>query len=201
MGIDVDCFVHPPPAALICPICTDIASSPLAVCDEAHILCASCYDNLLKSHRENGHKSKKYPRCPTCRGSTTEADESVLAERIIHVKCGVHDYGCSWTGNYDDLFKHVKKCPLNAFPCHHSKLGCDASLRSHELAVHTVSCPVLQNTPAKLLSDLAAIVKRINCDSLAKHERKQHKTYEGYLQALRDACKRREEEQKEPYRA
>lgn len=81
------------------------------------------------------------------------------------MKCGVSDYGCSWTGTYDDLFKHVKKvrfpplsverikdradhlhlqCPLNAFPCRHSKLGCDASLRSHELAVHTASCPILQ---------------------------------------------------------
>ncbi|KAJ8296639.1 hypothetical protein OF846_000989 [Rhodotorula toruloides] len=204
MGIDVYCFVHPPPAALICPICTDIASSPVEVCDESHILCDSCYEDLVKSHRNDGNQSKKRPRCPTCRGRTKEASDysgssslvSVVAHTLLEgsVKCGVSDYGCSWTGTYDDLFKHVKKCPLNAFPCRHSKLGCDASLRSHELAVHTASCPILQNTPADLLSDLAAIVRRIDRDSLAKHERRKHKSYERYLQALRDACKRREEE-------
>ena len=112
-GYDYE-FVNAPPDRLVCKIChTPCRDAHLTGCCGAHF-CRSCLQQVKKGRSVSS-------ACPMCRAERFETFQNKEANREIkalHVYCMNERNGCIWSGEVNDVKRHVDTdCQFVDMPC------------------------------------------------------------------------------------
>jgi hypothetical protein len=137
---------------LLCPLCTDPLTEPLAANQCGHTFCRKCITSTFS----------KMSTCPTCRQTLTLKDFHPVTIRPflnqlnqILVKCK----WCSQTniqrGNFKD---HAKTCTKAIMSCPAANIKCDWTGQRDTIQDHVDICPLIKVQP--MISELHALVKQ-----------------------------------------
>ncbi|XP_037417315.1 E3 ubiquitin-protein ligase SINA-like 11 [Triticum dicoccoides] len=99
--------------ALDCSVCYDHLRPPVFQCVMGHIICSSCYGNLLNKDK-----------CHVC-SITGGYNRCIAVEQIlesVRAPCSNNKYGCTVKMHYHELKDHEKSCPRA--PCFCPEAGC-----------------------------------------------------------------------------
>ena len=112
-GYDYE-FVNTPPERLVCKIChIPCRDAHLTGCCGAHF-CRSC----LQQVRRGRSVSRACPMCRAERYETFQNKEANREIRALHVYCLNERNGCTWSGEVNDVKKHVDAdCQFVDMPC------------------------------------------------------------------------------------
>ncbi|CAM9817199.1 unnamed protein product, partial [Chrysoparadoxa australica] len=117
MGIAEECFVHPPPRSLICPICLGVLEDPVA-CPSGHLFCRQ---ELAEWFRRGGGTCPA-DNVPIHPSSVTELLESTTGRVVQNLLgeleryCPKKEKGCTWTGQQDCLEAHLRDAHITQKP-------------------------------------------------------------------------------------
>ena len=91
--------------ALECPVCYELMTPPITMCENGHNTCNTCKPNLRQ--------------CPTCRGDFLNVRNKLAetASRSFEHPCRFHTSGCTFTFRFDDKEKHEDECPYGYYKC------------------------------------------------------------------------------------
>lgn len=123
---------------LECIICLALPSSVITQCMNGHLMCNSCFNQLLSLSITG------IERCPECRALLTRATtaRSLVAERAVAkllVKCSLPD--CSAVLPFASVNTHEKtQCVARNVPCMFRPIGCAWVNRADMQAHHQKCC-------------------------------------------------------------
>ena len=134
-GYDYE-FVTAPPDRLMCKICYNpCRDAQLTGCCGAHF-CRSC----LQQVRRGRSVSRACPMCRAERFQTLLDKEAIREIKALHVYCLNGSNGCTWSGEVNDINRHVDNdCQFVDMPC---PSNCGMTLKRQCIQSHLAKdCP------------------------------------------------------------
>ena len=133
---------------LKCPICLNLVIEPRECKTCNQIFCSNCLETWFKSPavvRSNQigffGTSNATSSCPMKCPKFEESISKKLANMIskIKIKCPNNTNGCPNVVQFNDIFSHLKECPMNEFKCN----GCGLKGKLQEIQIHTNLCELI----------------------------------------------------------
>lgn len=115
-----------PPENLNCPVCLELVSPPVLQCNEGHLLCGECFENVCR--KSGGPRA----RCPTCRvvfppqPARNRAIENMLPawyKPCPHTGCTAR-FPRTERGGKDYELHVTELCPKIPVPCGFPRCAC-----------------------------------------------------------------------------
>lgn len=115
---------------LTCPICFEYLSDPTYQCIRGHVICVTCFKNVICTTKW----------CPQCR---CKYDPDFLQNKFLEQMltlfqyvCSFSNYGCKAKLNLAERLKHEEICPFN------KEVNCPIHIPNDFLNIHfSVICP------------------------------------------------------------
>ena len=120
-----------------CPVCLHVprGRGPVPVCNNGHIVCRSCRDQI---RLQVGEERAKCPSCMVNLGNNTSLIASRLVEKVKH-EC--ENFGCEEMIPFSRLESHQENCLFRKIICPGSGRSCKLEMSVNKVEEHMKVCP------------------------------------------------------------